>query len=319
MPWEGLLGEFVKVRRTDSQLSQYVAVMAGLRRSLDDWIPAENFQAFSRLAAEHGLVVEADCVFKPLTETAAVIGLNLAPTTRAVGAPYEEGVAWEPGTNVHAVVSSRADWAAETMAAGWYPLIVNGRMVRKPHVDHRRLGYAFGYPVCCVDFFMTHNNWNRLNTLADAVKASERIDWRANCLLKQTPWMTIFHMPCRFDCRATLEYSAALLSAVREVDEAYAEKIQDSLRQRFLVISEAASYALEGARTTAEGHVLYEKATYIGGRAHYDHYSPMLAEGDELSIDDGVVFVWRGGRLATTIETRCDRGVVEVPMVLSFE
>lgn len=319
MSWKGLLGEFAEVRRTDVQLSQYVAVMARLRRSLDDWVPAENFPAFRRVAARHGLVVEADSVFKPLRDKSAVIGLHLAPTTHAVGAPYEEGAEWEPGSNVHVVVSARADWAADTLAAGWYPLIVNGRMVRKPHVEHRRLGYAFGYPACCVDFFMTNNNWNRLNTLADAVKASARLDWRANCLPKQTPWMTIFHMPCRFDCPATLDYSAALLAAVREVDEGYAEKIETSMRRHFLVISEAASYALEGARKTGGGRLSYEKAAYIGGRAHYDHYSPMLAEGDELSIDDGVVFVWRGGRLATTIETRCDRGVVEVPMVLSFE
>lgn len=319
MSWKGLLGELVRARRTDAQLSQYVAVIAQVRRSLDDWIPAENFDAFRRLAAAHGLVVEADCIFKPLVEESTVIGLDLAPTTRASGAPYAEDAERVPGTSVHVVVSTRADWAAETLAAGWYPLVVNGRMVRKPHVDHKRLGYAFGYPTCCVDFFMTHNNWTRLNTLADAVKASGRIDWRANCLLKQTPWMTIFHMPCSFDCPATLEYSTALLTAIRELDVEYAEKIEDSLRQHFLVFSEAASHLLKGARKTGAGRVSYEQATYVGGRTYYDKYSRALAQGNELSIDDGIVFVWRDGHLVETLETRCDLGVVEVPMVLSFE
>lgn len=319
MSWAGFLGDLVKVRRTATHLSQYIAAMAEIRRSLDDWIPAENFDAFRRLAATGGLVVEVDSVFKPIAEESAVIGLNLAPTTRAVGVPYSEGAGPEAGTHVHVVVSARADWAADTLAAGWYPVIVNGRMVRKPHVDHKRLGRAFGYPACCVDFFMSHNDWTRLNTLADAVKASKRLDWRANCLLKQTPWMTIFHMPCSFDCAATLEYSTAVISATRELDVEYAEKIEASLRQSFLVISEAASYVLEGARGTDGGRVAYEKATYVGGRAQYDRYSSPLAKGDELSVEDGVVFVWRGGQLVETLETRCDRGIVEVPMVLNFD
>lgn len=319
MSWTGFLGELVSARRTSSQLSQYIAVMAHIRHSLDDWIPADNFDAFRRVAATGGLVVEVDSVFKHLVEESTVMGLHLAPTTRAVGLPFVEGVDWEPGSNVHVIVSARADWAAETLAAGWYPLIVDGRMVRKPHVDHKRLGRAFGYPACCVDFFMTHNNWTRLNTLADAVKASKRIDWRANCLLKQTPWMTIFHMPCSFDCPATLEYSTALIAATREMDAEYADNIQKSLRQHFLVISEASSYVLEGARKTAEGRVAYEKATYVGGRPQYDRYSRQLAGANELTIDDGIVFLWRDGRLVETLETRCDRGIVEVPMVLDFE
>jgi hypothetical protein len=319
MSWKGFLGELATVRRNDAQLSQYVAVMAQLRRSLDDWIPAENFGAFRRLAAAHQLVVEADCVFKPLAAESAVVGLDRAPTTRAVGAPYEEGGGWEAGTHVHAVVSTRADWATETLASAWYPLVVDGRMVLKPHVDHRRLGYAFGYPACCVDFFMTHNNWTRLNTLADAVQASERLDWRANCLLKQTPWMTIFHMPCSFDCPATVEYSTALLSALERLDAGYADKIRNALRQHFLVIGEAASYALEGARKVGPDHVFYETATFVGARMRYDRYSRLLSKGNELTVRDGVVFVWRDGQLVETLETRCDRGIVEVPMVLSFE
>lgn len=317
MAWKGLLGELVKIKRSDVLISQYVGVIEQVRRSLDDWVPAESLDAFRSLAATHGLVVEVDCIFKPLENESTVVGLNLAPTTRAVGLPYVEGAS--KGTSVHVVVSTRADWAAETLAAGWYPVIVNGRMVLKPHIDHKRLGHAFGYPACCVEFFMRHNNWTRLNTLADAVNASRRIDWRANCLLKQTPCMTIYHMPCAFDCPATLEYSTALVSAIEKLDSDYAQKIKSSLRQHFLVISEVMVYRLTGARRTDEGAIIFEEATYVGGRPAYDRYSSRLLSGNQLTIEDGIVFVWRDGQLVETLETRCDRGIIEVPMVLSFE
>jgi hypothetical protein len=286
---------------------------------LDDWIPVHRFDAYRRFAAKHGLVIEIDCVFKHLDEQSQVVGTNLAPTTHAVGASYPDGLDKDPRTRIHVIVSSRADWAVETFAASWYPVFVGGRMVRKPQIDHRRLGLAFGYPECCVDFFMNHNDWPRLNTLADAANASAQIRWEANCLLKHSPWTTIFHMPCAFNCPATINYTTEVLAAVRELDCGYAECIQASLQQRFLMISEEQCYALVGSQDSAEGRVAYEKAVYVGGHSKYDRYSSGLAMGNELAVADGIILVWRDGRLIETLETRCDHGIVEVPMLLKFD
>ncbi len=145
-------------------LTQYVALMAGVRRSLDDWIPARNFNAFAELIAKLGLVLEVDCVFKHLDERSVYKGKELAPTTRAVGEQYPDGMDDDPRTEVHVIISPRADWAAETLQAGWYPVFVDSLMVRKPLIDHKSLGKAFGYPECCVNFFMSHNDWPKFNT-----------------------------------------------------------------------------------------------------------------------------------------------------------
>jgi hypothetical protein len=317
--WTGLLRRLVEIRSSEALLTQYVAVIAGLRHALDDWIPASHFQDFCELMAQQELSVEADCVFKPLVNVSTLEGRSLAPTTQAAGLPFPQGMDDSQQTRVHVIVSSRSAWAAQTLAAGWYPVFVDRRMVRKPLVDHRRLGIAFGYPECCVNFFISHNDWPRFNTLADAAQASTCFRWETNCLLKHSPWSTLFHMPCSFDCRATVDYSKKLLDALSQYDAAYATRIQASLQQCFLVISERLAYVLIDASVTEKARASYHKAIFVGAAAEHDRYGELLAGGDELEISDGVVFIYNDGRLIHTFETRCDRGIAEVPLLLAFK
>jgi hypothetical protein len=317
--WTGILRSLVEIRSSEALLTQYVAIVAGLRHALDDWIPASHFQVFCELMAQQGLSVQADCVFRPLVNHSMLEGRSLAPTTQATGLPFPQGMDDSPQTRVHVIVSSRSDWAAETLAAGWYPVFVDRRMVRKPLVDHRRLGIAFGYPECCVDFFINHNDWPRFNTLADAARASTRFRWETNCLLKHSPWSTLFHMPCSFNCQLTVDYSKKLLDALSQYDAGYARRIQASLRQCFLVISERLAYVLVDASVRDKARAIYHKAIFVGAAAEHDRYGELLARGNELEISDGVVFIYNDGKLIHTFETRCDQGIAEVPLLLGFE
>jgi hypothetical protein len=318
-PWTGVLRSLVEMRSTEALLTQYVAVVAGVRHALDDWIPASHFHAFCELMAQQGLTVKADCVFQPLVNDSTLEGKNLAPTTQASALAYPEGMDDSPRTRVHVIVSSRSDWAEETLAAGWYPVFVDRRIVRKPLVDHRRLGIAFGYPDCCVDFFIKHNDWPRFNTLVDAARASTRLRWETNCLLKHSPWSTLFHMPCSFDCQATVDYTTKLMAALSEWDSGYAKRIHDSLQQSFLVISERLAYVLLDASIKDERRAVYNKAVFVGAAAEHDRCGELLARGNELEISDGVVFISNDGKLIHTFETRCDQGIAEVPLLLNFE
>jgi hypothetical protein len=318
-PWTGLLHDLVDVRGSEQQLCQYVAVLSGIRRSLDDWIPISRFDAYKRFAARLDLFIEVDCLFKSIGHDAPVFGSNYMPTTRAIGACYPQGADSNPATSVHVVVSSRSDWAAEALASSWYSVAVDGRIVRKPLVDHVRFARALGYPECCIQFFVRNSNFATLNTPAQVAQASTNIHWEANCLAKHTPWMTIFHMPCSFDCRATRDYTTAVLSEVRHLDLGYAQKIETFLRQRFLLINEILCYALVDAHTSAGGRIAYDGAVYVGYGEGNDRYGPILAMGNELEIADGILFVWNGGQLIEGLETSCARGIMDVPIVLEFE
>jgi hypothetical protein len=318
-PWKGLLHDIVEARGSELQLYSYIAVLAGLRHSLDDWVPASRLERFRHLTSRLGLFVEIDCVFRFMEGETPVLGSNFMPTTRAFGVQYPQGLDDNPSTSIHVIVSSRRDWAAEALASSWYSVAVDGRIVRKPLVDHVRFGEALGYPECCIKFFSENSNFSSLNTPAESAVNSTRFRWQANCLAKHTPWMTIFHMPCSFDCQATCEHVDAVSAAVKEIDPSYLDAVASFARRKFLLINEIVSYALVDATRRESGRISYKRAIHTGYGDLNDRYGNILARGDELEILDGSVFVWKEGRLIESLETHCSRGIMDVPQILSFE
>lgn len=323
-PWTETLSQLAELRGPGMQAAQYLAVLAEVRLSIDDWVPTPQFERYRRLIGKLGLALEIDCVFKPLPASRQVFGLEYAPTTRAVGKPYSEADPADPRDSVHVVIARTPAQAAETLALAWYPLVVGNRVTYKPRIDFRRLGTAFGYPECCVDFFMEHNDWPRQNNLAESAKASKRYSWKANCIIKNTSLMLIFHMPCSFDCPATLDYSRAVFSEMSRFDPRLAQRVEDFAKQTFLVVSERLSFVLEDARSAGDGRVGYRRADSLHRHLslkdpQHEDYCRALDSGNELAIWDGTIFIWKDGRLRQTIETRCDEGVAEVPILLDFK
>lgn len=322
MTWSGILAELVETRQSDRQLAQYAAVAAALRRALDDWVPADRFPQFRALMTRLGLVVEVDCVFAPLAEDVRPVGSEYAPTTRAAAAPYPDGATLAPGSRLHVVVSSRGEWAADALAAAWYSVAVHGRVLRKPLIDHARMGHALGYPSCCVAFFLRHNDWARQNTLAEAARRSNSFRWETNCLTKLRPWMLSFHMPCAFDCDETIRHAQRVLKAVRAWDRRFAEEIVAFMRRPCFALSERFACALEEVHA-ADGLIRYRRIEDLcagapNRRPDDDARAAILAVGDTLSIDGGTVFVRRGSRLTDAFEAKADLEIVEVPLFLPF-
>ncbi len=318
------MDDLANLRFAGLQVAQYVAVLSGVRRSLDDWVPGPQFETYRRLIGQLGLALEIDCAFLPIPDLDRVVGLEYAPTTRFTGRPYSPEVHADPHASVHVVVAGKAEWAADTLAAGWYPLVLDNRVTYKPRVDFRRLGLAFGYPECCVRFFLEHNDWPRQNTMAESARASRVLSWKANCVPKNTPWMLIFHMPCAFDCPATMAYSEALLKEIAGYKPQLAAEIEAFLRQTFLVTTEKLCFRLVDASPAGPDRVRYQRVETLhrnmSGRDPRDErYLRAFAAGHEVSISDGTIFVWENGTLRDAVATHCDDGVAEVPLLLRFE
>lgn len=319
----GIFAELIDALAYDRQLPQYAAVAAGIRRAVDDWVPADRFARFRMLMRRLGIVVEVDCLFEPAAADAHAIGSEFAPTTRSAARPFRWDDRPIPGSRLHVVVSSRAEWAADALAAAWYPVSVNGRVLRKPLIDHVRLGKAFGYPDCCVDFFLRHNDWTRQNTIAEAARRSGSFRWETNCLTKHTPWMLSYHMPCSFDCAESIHYGRAVVEAVGAWDAEYAEEIAAFMRHPCLVLSERYACALDGGRAIGDCRYAYDRIEDLNAEATNRgpddaRRSALLAVGDSVEIVDATLLVRRGEEIAGFIETRADRDVVEVPLFLPF-
>jgi hypothetical protein len=345
-PWKSAVDELKLLRGKGFQVSQYLGVISGLKASIDDWIQVGQLETYGRYLRRAGLTYEVDCIFRRLPDTRKAFGTMYAPTTRAIGLPWvaeaqisaatiddctksdadlgtNAGLPYKPNDEAHIIVARTSEAAAETLACAWYPVIVEGRVMTCPHGDAIRLGDALGYPRCCVDFFIAHNNWPRQNHYAEAARVSASLDWRANCLAKNTQWELIFHMPCSFDCPATLTYSAALLEAVREYNEAYAQRIENELQRTVLVASERLVFALTDPQFTDNSYVNYSSVESLQAMVRlrdprHDDYYALLAAGNSLTIADGAVIVMQDGRALGSLLAYADRGVAEVPLVLDF-
>jgi hypothetical protein len=321
--WRQALYELQILRGVGFQIAQYMAVLCGVRRSLDDWVPAPQLAAYRQKIGRLGLTLEIDCAFLPIPDPDRVVGLEFAPTTRFVGRRFSRDLETDSRASVHVIVGGRPEWAAECLASGWYPLVLEDRVAYKTRIDFRRMGEAFGYPDCCVRFFMQHNDWPRQSTMAESLKASRELSWKANCVPKNTPWMLIFHMPCSFDCPATLEYSTVLMKELVNFDVSQAETIENMMKGTYLVASEKLCYQLFDASSSGFQAVRYARAESLHRNTSLrdpqdDRYVKALAAGNELSVSEGVIFIRKDGNLREAIPTRCDRGVAEVPLVLSF-
>ena len=324
--WEGFLGNLVTLRRSSALIPQYIAVRAGLRKSLDDWVPLGSLDPFARVLANEGLVFRIDCVFTPLAAGQSAAGMQYAPTTRATGTPWREGTTQRQYTtdSVHLVIAATSEHAEETLHNAWYPVVVHDRVLRKPLKDHQWLGETFGYPDCCVTAFMRDNNWNRTNMYAEAARRSHEFAWQTNCLPKLGPWTTVFHMPCSFDCRPTISYTDSLLKEISAYDLEYGRKIQFAMRQPVLTLSERSGVALHNSHSITRQTASYSGVTDWYTESPYrqsfeNHRFQTLQSGDRISVIDGCVVVQSGGALRGVIEPIWDTEVVEIPEILVFE
>src|SRR5438876_1789293 len=110
--WRNILNDLMRLREGAMQVAQYIAVMSGIRRSMDDWIPASRFEAFRRLVSQLGFAMEVDCVFSPISEIERPFGSEYAPTTSARGRSFvfAEKDQFQPHEEIHVVLANRADW-----------------------------------------------------------------------------------------------------------------------------------------------------------------------------------------------------------------
>jgi hypothetical protein len=187
---------------------EWLSVAAGLRECALKIIPTESLPELSEKMQPHGLFVA------PLNKVAAL--------QASYAALQGEAIDGEP-CNYRVVVGSRA--SVEKFQSAWSS-------------NHQtEVGTLLGYPACCSRFF--EQVWCRENLIdttwpmAVNTKAAVRTGQRsvvvegapqANILLRWLGLRAVFHLPCRFDCEATITRANKLLALGRE--SGYGEEIE---------------------------------------------------------------------------------------------
>jgi hypothetical protein len=242
-------------------LPLYAGVLSGARRSMDDWIPLPALEGFRAFLGAMDLAVVEDCLFEPIAAGENLDALHRSPTTHCRGLPLRDLDRASSGAQVHVFVARKKQHAEEALKSFSYPVAVpKDRLLIRPRVDAYRLGNAFGYPRCCVESFLRWNNWTVLSHFSHAYGPAPFLDWRSNCLPRNTPFMANFHTPCGTDCAETISMAQRTVETILELDPDYGRAIIENLRGVFFVLNEALAYKLHDAEFLSEGAVRFTRA-----------------------------------------------------------
>jgi hypothetical protein len=172
-----------------------------------------------------------------------------------------------PHEPTRAIVYIARTPAAARALRGHERSILPGRGVRHLGPDelaaHRRLGAALGFPACCIDAYLARVARGVTTTAAgehaheDYVAAAEAAAASATLI----PWVNMFplgdaatwlsHVPCRFDCEASVTYAAGVSEAFARRDPAAAADIDRQLSRDVGILRDGARVELAGAPASA--------------------------------------------------------------------
>ncbi|GAB7184562.1 hypothetical protein ATKI12_6372 [Kitasatospora sp. Ki12] len=314
----GQYWNLAEATRGGAQLPALIAVANGLKPAMDLWVPRDGWPALRALTETLGLVHHVDACFDRLSPQIARMAPGRLTTTRAAFVPD-----LREGAEAHVFLARDQAALDRVVGSGWYPLIVDGKVVDKHRADHDTFGDALGYPLCCQDFFRERNNWNADNTYYAAWRNTRGVPSPlCNPHLRHTLYGLVPYMPCSYACPATLEFAGRLREVIRTELPHYAAAIETAVSKPLLCVSELRMYGFEGETVHHhdDGTVTL---TYSGARSLYpvedtDPLGDLLRAGDRCTVDGNIIHVRRGKAYIAGYEARGDRHGPECPFVVSF-
>ncbi len=309
--------QYVDIRGNTGQLLQFMAVVAGIKPVLDDWIAVERLEQFLQLATDFGLIYEIDSFFEFIEDVSAtkdIIGGDKLNTTRARGHFPDLKV---PVGAAHVFLARDQEWLMKAVACGWYTLVIDGRILDKPWIDHYLFGQYLGYPVCCRRFFAYHNDWNRDNSYYQSYRASAKPLFLCNTLLKHAGLSYAVHIPCSFSCSATQDYASQVRMVVSEASRPLVNQIDTLLQLPYLILSEWEAYGLVG-KADKDGRINYQDVFLVPTNRPDLTLYRALKSGNSIEVQRDVIRIFQGAKVISTYHARSDRFGPQVPFIINF-
>ncbi|MCO4762588.1 MAG: hypothetical protein KC502_13840 [Myxococcales bacterium] len=231
----------------------------GLRQAWRLRLPRASLKPWQRAWRRHGLFLTASS-----TAFRDVPGGLLVPA-----ADGERGV--------HLVVLSTGKELARACLAAELENAARGAAssqteLQRMHAAHRAVGAAYGYPPCCVAAFCDahaeailarkaqRSGDEALIQLGDnglaiarAAARTQHFDPRLAALpgaLGERNVSTLRHLPCRFDCPASITLAEALLADVAATDERRFLRLRDGLRAPIWMDTAGHAHVAQSAQMT---------------------------------------------------------------------
>ena len=309
--------EYPFVRGSISQLIPFMAVVLKVKPLMDDWVERKRFKEFKRMCKKYGLYVKINAIFteiyNPFLEKTAIGGESLT-TTKAVGFPPDAKV---DGV-FHVFISHSKHLLEKGFKNGWYPLVIKGRVIQKPYIDLIKFGYDLGYPDCCVNFFQKYNDWRHFSHLYEIFKNTKGTpSFLANPLTRLVSYSYISHLPCSFNCQSTIKYAQKVRILIQKKEPEFIAKVDQILKSPFLVFYENTIYGFEGK--LIGNHLYYKNVYFLGKEPDKDLYSKKLKEGDNFSLKQNTIFIFKGNVLKKRINIPKAGERPIVPFLIEFQ
>lgn len=290
----------------NAQYPMFVATALGVKPCYDDWVPIEKYNEFVQMCRGYGLFVEPDVIFvKPSKAKEKIVGGENITTTFAEVAPFDKNV--KQG-KVHIFVAKSKEQVIETKKSGWYPGVINNRSINKPFMDHLRFGKNLGFPECCIDFFRRYNNWPLYSHPYESFKNTPLIKGKAggsylcNNFLMDNVYFFIHHIPCSYQCEATIKLAKKVEEKIREVEPEYIKKTIGLLKKPLLVFGERNFVIFDGK--IENGAINYSDYKYFSNPAREEDkvpFSDVIKKGDKVLLDDKKLIVMKNNKILNRI------------------
>lgn len=300
---------YVEIRPEHGQPVCFAALLAGLKPVMDDWVSQDRFDDLVDVCRQRGLAIAADVQFEALSDqgrlAADIVGRETLTTTRAVGHALTDRVA---GASVHVFIGADRSIVKRTRAAGWYPLIIGGRAMNKPWIDHLWFGDGLGYPRCCLEAFARHNNWTLNNMPYQAIRSvRSQPSFLCNSLMRFSGLTWAAHLPCSYDCEVTIESASR---ARREMQRHCPELVGwiDGISSvPYLVLNEWEAFAFSGAKFARDA-IDYSGVTLAPSNRPNLELFAALRRGRRLRVRDDLVVIFDENDAVVHIERTATDG-----------
>jgi len=260
------------------------------------------------------LALKEDVIFKNIDKYSLpenIVGRQHITTTSAYGYPPGSRI----GDQVHVFIAKKPSDLKKGM---WYPVIINDRVILQPRIDSLKYGYALGYPDCCVKFFRKYNNWDKFSYLYESFRNTKGSpSFLCNPFFKDTPFSYIYHMPCSYNCPATMELAARLRREISRREPDFTRLIDDRLKMPFVVFYERKFYCFKGR---INGDVLdYQDIYFPSPDPSKDTYGKYFCAADRLILKNHVLTLFRGDKVFIRLPVNPKRGPnPEYPFLIQF-
>lgn len=306
--------DLMEIKDNALQLGLYMSMILGFKPLMDDWIRIKKIDAFKKACLRYGIHVREDVIFRNLPKDKIpvnVLGRENITSTSAYGLQ-----AGNENDEVHVFLSKKRELLKKAM---WYPVIINDRVVFCPRIDHLKYGKVLGYPDCCVRFFSTYNDWLKCSYLYESYRNTRtKPSFLCNPFLKDTAFTYIYHMPCSYDCKKTIELAGKLRKEIKKREPLYVKLADQYLKMPFLVFYERKFYMFDGAAWKGD-MLTYKKAHFVSPDGTKDIYGEDLNKADGLRLQGRKLLLYKKRSLLQTLDIPMENFAPEYPFLIDFK